>query len=227
VSAPEGTGGPEAPYGGDRYQRLTLTGDPSSTAHRVLHRLLEAGESSVPRTRVLEVGANRGEHLAHVRHAWDEYVMLDLEDRWTGSGARAGVRFVVGDAHELPFPDGHFDRTIMTCVLHHLYDPEAAIAELRRVTRAGGRISILLPTDPGLAYRALRALTSGRRARREDRGAEQRLSHAREHRNHFAALLTMARAAFSADTVEERYFPLPLRTWNLNLVTVLRVTRGA
>jgi len=223
MSTPDET---NAPYGGDRYQRLTLTGDPSSTGHRVLHRLLEAGETSEHYPRVLEVGANRGEHLAHVRHRWDEYVMLDLEDRRGGAAWPAGARFVAGDAHELPFPDAHFDRTIMTCVLHHLQDPEVALAELRRVTRPGGRVSILLPTDPGLAYRALRTLTSGRRARREGVAAEQRLSHAREHRNHFSSLITMVRGAFNEDALEERYFPLPLRTWNLNLVTVLRITRA-
>ncbi len=214
------------PYGGDRYQRLTLTGDPSSAGHRALHRLLEAGEASEHYPRVLEVGANRGEHLEHVRHRWDEYIMLDLEDRRAATGRPAGVRFVAGDAHELPFPDAHFDRTVVTCVLHHLRDPEAAISELRRVTRPGGRISILLPTDPGLAYRALRAVTSGRRARREGVGAEQQLTHAREHRNHFASLLIMARGVFGEDVLEERYFPLPLRTWNLNLVSVLRITRA-
>ena len=215
------------PYEGDRYQRLTLTGDPSSAGHRLLHRLLEVGESGVHHPRVLEVGANRGEHLAHVQHRWDEYVMLDLADRREGPDWPAGSSFVVGDAHELPFPDAHFDRTVVTCVLHHLEDPETALRELRRVTRPNGRISVLLPTDPGLAYRAIRALTSGRRARRHGVAKEQRLSHAREHRNHFASLLTMARATFAEDEIEERYFPFPLPTWNLNLVTVLRVQRAA
>lgn len=213
-------------YAGDRYQRLTLTGDPSSTGHRVLHRLLEAGESSRYHPRVLEVGANRGEHLTHVRHRWDEYVMVDLEDRRSDQDRPAGARFVVADAHDLPFPDARFDRTVMTCVLHHLDDPETALRELRRATKPEGRISILIPTDPGLAYRAVRAATSGRRARRDGVAAEQRLSHARQHRNLFASLLTMARSVFAADDIVERYFPLPIRTWNANPVTVLRIRRG-
>lgn len=217
--------GPEQPYEGDRYQRLTLTGDPTSWSHGVLHRLLELGESSTHHARVLEVGANRGEHLAFVRHGWSEYVMLDLVNRMR-SDLPDGACFVAGDAHALPFPNGHFDRTIMTCVLHHLSDPERAMAELRRVTRPGGLISILLPTDPGVAYRAVRALTSGVRAQRAGVAKEQRLSHAREHRNHFASLILMLRSAFSADKVHVRHFPLLLPMWNINLLAVVQVKRA-
>lgn len=216
---------PPAPYEGDRYQRLTLTGDPSSWGHALLHRLLESGESNRHYARVLEVGANRGEHLAFVRHRWSEYVMLDLVDRIEGA-LPPGARFVPGDALALPFPDSHYDRTVMTCVLHHLADPEQAMAELRRVTRPGGRVSVLLPTDPGIAYRTMRALTSGRRARRSSVARQQRLSHAREHRNHFASLLIMLRSVFADDHVDVRYFPLPVPTWNLNLLTVVRVRRA-
>lgn len=216
---------PPAPYEGDRYQRLTLTGDPSSRGHALLHRLLESGESDRQHARVLEVGANRGEHLAFVRHPWSEYVMLDLVDRIQGA-LPPGARFVTGDAHALPFPDANFDRTVMTCVLHHLADPELAMAELRRVTRPGGRISILLPTDPGIAYRAVRALTSGRRARRSGVARQQQLSHARDHRNHFASLMIMLRSVFADDHADVRYFPLAIPTWNLNLLTVVRVRRA-
>ncbi len=150
--------------------------------------------------------------------------MLDLEDRFEGELPQ-GARFVTGNAHELPFPDGHFDRSVMTCVLHHLVDPERALIELRRVTRPGGRVSVLLPTDPSLAYRVVRGLTSGRRARRAGVGRQQRLSHAREHRNHFASLITMVRAVFETDDVTVRYFPFPIATWNLNLLTVVRIER--
>lgn len=216
---------PPAPYEGDRYQRLTLTGDPSSRSHALLHRLLESGETDRHYARVLEVGANRGEHLAFVRHPWSEYVMLDLVDRIEGA-LPPGARFVNGDAQALPFSDAHFDRTVMTCVLHHLTDPEQAMAELRRVTRPSGRISVLLPTDPGIAYRAVRALTSGQRARRSGVTRQQRLSHAREHRNHFASLLIMLRSVFAADDVDVRYFPLPVPTWNLNLLTVVSIRRA-
>lgn len=214
-------------FDGDRYQRRTVTGDSSSTAHRVLHKLLEAREPNRFHRAVLEVGANRGEHLPYVLHAWNEYVMLDLALPGDDVLARfpRGARFEVGDAESLPFADSAFDRTLMTCVLHHLRDPELALNELRRVTRRGGRVNVLLPSDPGLVYRLVRLATSGRRARRDGMAAEEQLWHAREHRNHVASLLTMAKEVFRTDAVSVTHFPTGLPTWNLNLVSVLRVDR--
>jgi phosphatidylethanolamine/phosphatidyl-N-methylethanolamine N-methyltransferase len=154
--------------------------------------------------------------------------MLDLTapDPATMAGWPEGAQFVTGDAHALPFSATSFDRTIVTCVLHHLEDPERALQELRRVTRPRGDLSILLPTDPGIAYRAVRALTSGVLAARAGRAAEERLSHAREHRNHYASLLTLLRHVFRSDNVQMKLFPTRLPAWNLNLVAVLNVTRS-
>jgi len=43
-----------------------------------------------------------------------------------------------GDACELPFPDGQFDRALSMLVLHFVSDPQRAVAEMRRVVRANG-----------------------------------------------------------------------------------------
>ena len=47
-----------------------------------------------------------------------------------------------GDAKELPFADEMFDTIISNSLIHHLPDPERAIAEMVRVTRPGGRIFV-------------------------------------------------------------------------------------
>jgi ubiquinone/menaquinone biosynthesis C-methylase UbiE len=56
--------------------------------------------------------------------------------------ATAGVRaeFEVADVVALPFPDATFDVCHTERVLNHVADVPAALAELRRVTRPGGRI---------------------------------------------------------------------------------------
>lgn len=154
--------------------------------------------------------------------------MLDLTapDAATLAELPNGAQFVVGDAHALPFLDSSFDRTVITCVLHHVEDPERVLEELRRVTRPSGRVSILLPTDRGLPYRAVRAMTSGVLAAKAGRAAEERLYHSREHRNHYASLVTMLRHVFRQDAVRTRPFPTGLPARNLNLVTILQVTRS-
>jgi SAM-dependent methyltransferase len=52
------------------------------------------------------------------------------------------VSFEVGDAYALPYDDGRFDVVHAHQVLHHLADPVAAIAEMRRVTRSGGIVAV-------------------------------------------------------------------------------------
>lgn len=68
--------------------------------------------------------------------------------------ARAGwdvlcpASFTVGDAQALDVPSGSFDAARSERVLQWLPDPQAAVAELARVLRSGGRVS-LIDTDWG------------------------------------------------------------------------------
>jgi demethylmenaquinone methyltransferase / 2-methoxy-6-polyprenyl-1,4-benzoquinol methylase len=59
--------------------------------------------------------------------------------RGTGPG-RLG--FVAGDALRLPFRDGAFDAVTISFGLRNVADPAAALAEMRRVTRPGGRLAV-------------------------------------------------------------------------------------
>jgi ubiquinone/menaquinone biosynthesis C-methylase UbiE len=45
---------------------------------------------------------------------------------------------------ELPFEDGEFDAVVGNFVLNHVGRPRAALAELRRVLRPGGRVALTL-----------------------------------------------------------------------------------
>lgn len=53
------------------------------------------------------------------------------------------VTYQSGDVTALDFPDGHFDGVRCERVVQHLADPDAAIAELARVTRPGGRVCVI------------------------------------------------------------------------------------
>ena len=58
------------------------------------------------------------------------------------------ARFALGDAQALDAPSGSFDAARSERVLQWLRDPESAVAELARVLRSGGRVS-LIDTDWG------------------------------------------------------------------------------
>jgi len=56
------------------------------------------------------------------------------------SGGQLG--FVAGDALRLPFRDEAFDAVTISFGLRNVADPGAALAEMRRVTRPGGRLVV-------------------------------------------------------------------------------------
>jgi len=61
-------------------------------------------------------------------------------------GAPCPVRFSIGDAMALDEPDGSFDAVRCERTLQWLADPEAAVTEMARVLRPGGRLA-LIDTD--------------------------------------------------------------------------------
>jgi SAM-dependent methyltransferase len=90
-----------------------------------------------------------GQHTAVVGVDPDPAMLGLARARATGGCARAAVE-------HLPFPDGSFYLALAVTVLEFVADPAAALAELARVTRNGGRIVIgaLNPHSPwGLANR--------------------------------------------------------------------------
>jgi SAM-dependent methyltransferase len=60
-----------------------------------------------------------------------------------------GMDYVATGAESIPFPDGHFDVVSTINSLDHVEDVDRAIAEITRVTKAGG--SLLLLVDVGHA----------------------------------------------------------------------------
>lgn len=59
-----------------------------------------------------------------------------------GPESQGVLPFVAGDALHLPFADGAFDAVTISFGLRNTADPVAALAEMRRVTRSGGRLVV-------------------------------------------------------------------------------------
>jgi demethylmenaquinone methyltransferase/2-methoxy-6-polyprenyl-1,4-benzoquinol methylase len=64
------------------------------------------------------------------------------------AGVSDRVSFVLGQGELLPFPDATFDAVTFTYLLRYVDDPPAALRELTRVLKAGGRLVILEITQP-------------------------------------------------------------------------------
>ncbi|MFN4071793.1 MAG: class I SAM-dependent methyltransferase, partial [Thermus caldifontis] len=74
------------------------------------------------------------------------------------------VRFLVGDAESLPFPDQEFDLVTSRRAAHHFPHITKALAEMARVLKPGGRLGIadmVAPANPEAA-RLFNALEAAR-----------------------------------------------------------------
>jgi len=72
--------------------------------------------------------------------------MLAAAVRRSAGEDAAPLRFVVGEALGLPFLDGTFDAVTATQVYEYVPEMSAALAEVRRVLRPGGRL-LIVDTD--------------------------------------------------------------------------------
>jgi demethylmenaquinone methyltransferase / 2-methoxy-6-polyprenyl-1,4-benzoquinol methylase len=62
--------------------------------------------------------------------------------------ARERIRFCEADAQKLPFPDDFFQISTVAFGLRNVTDTDAGLAEMVRVTRPGGKVSILEFSQP-------------------------------------------------------------------------------
>ena len=101
-----------------------------------------------PGERVLDAGCGPGFYVAEILERvgpGGSVVGVDASAPMLGlaakrSAAHENVSFHEGDVTALPVPDGEFDRVLSVQVLEYVDDIPAALAELLRVLRPGGRV---------------------------------------------------------------------------------------
>ena len=110
--------------------------------------LLTSAVGAAPGQVILELGCGTGEYTERLAASGASLVALDLVPDLIGVAAAralpATVRFVLGDAEALPFPDATFDAVVGNAVLHHLRLPPA-LREIRRVLRPGAACAFTEP----------------------------------------------------------------------------------
>lgn len=107
--------------------------------------------------RILDLGAGTGTSSAAIAASGAHVVAGDFSEGMLAVGRRrhAGnplLSFVHADAMDLPFSDDEFDAVTMSFSLRNVNDPQAALAELFRVTKPGGRVVICEFSTPTSAF---------------------------------------------------------------------------
>lgn len=123
--------------------------------YRPVHDAVLRALAAEPCARVLDVGCGTGRLAARLVEAPSVLMVVGLDfsagmleqarARLASAEATALVR---GDATRLPFADAAFDAAVSTEAFHWFPDQDAALAEIRRVLRPGGRLLLALVSPP-------------------------------------------------------------------------------
>lgn len=125
---------------------------------------------------VLDAGCGTGRAMPFLRDAVGpagRVIGLDITPEMIvsarGRGRGAYGLLLIADVARLPLPDASVDAVFGAGLISHLPDPPAALAELARVTRPGGRLALFHPVGrAALAARQGRRLTPGDLRAREN-----------------------------------------------------------
>jgi demethylmenaquinone methyltransferase / 2-methoxy-6-polyprenyl-1,4-benzoquinol methylase len=126
-------------------QRYDLTNDVLSLGQtRLWRRAVARAVDARPGQRVLDLAAGTGSSSLPFAAAGAHIVACDfsLGMLKVGRNHHPTLPFVAGDALLLPFADGAFDAVTISFGLRNVADPDAALAEMSRVTRPGGRLVV-------------------------------------------------------------------------------------
>ena len=96
--------------------------------------------------RVLEAGSGAGRFTEVMLDAGARVVTFDYSSaifaNRDNNAAKGDVSFLQADMRKIPFPENAFDFVFCYGVIQHLPEPRAAVDELARVLKPGGRMSV-------------------------------------------------------------------------------------
>jgi demethylmenaquinone methyltransferase/2-methoxy-6-polyprenyl-1,4-benzoquinol methylase len=113
-------------------------------------RAVLAAAAPLHEERVLDLAAGTGTSSQPFAAAGAMVVPSDFSLRMLAVGklAHPSLPFVAGDALRLPFRDAAFDAVTISFGLRNVVDPDAALAEMLRCTRLGGRLVVCEFSQP-------------------------------------------------------------------------------
>ena len=113
---------------------------------------IEKVRKLAPGQAVLDVGASYGGFIEYARTRRDiEAHAIDLDpgsiEKFVN---KTEVEVTCGDLLEVGYPDERFDVVTLFETLEHVYEPVRTLAEIRRILKPGGLVSVEVPNWDGL-----------------------------------------------------------------------------
>ncbi|MCC3771536.1 demethylmenaquinone methyltransferase [Streptomyces sp. UNOC14_S4] len=125
--------------------KYDLTNDVLSLGQaRLWRKAVDRAVNARPGEKVLDLAAGTGTSSLPFAAAGAYVVPCDFSVGMLGEGKKrnAWLPFTAGDAMRLPFADGVFDAVTISYGLRNVQDTDAALREMLRVTKPGGRVVI-------------------------------------------------------------------------------------
>jgi demethylmenaquinone methyltransferase/2-methoxy-6-polyprenyl-1,4-benzoquinol methylase len=143
-------------------ERYDLTNDVLAAGQtRLWRRAVGRAVAAQPDDRILDLAAGTGSSSLPFAAAGAFVVPCDFSLGMLRVGKREhrDLSFVAGDALRLPFADATFDTVTISFGLRNVTDVDAALREMARVTRTGGRLIVCEFSQP--TWGPLRTAYSG------------------------------------------------------------------
>jgi SAM-dependent methyltransferase len=106
---------------------------------------------------LLDVGCGSGRYLDLMRAlGWSRTVGVDVSETAIERAREIDLEAYAGQLSEVGFPESTFDAVSLSHTLEHVADPVGLLTEVRRISKPGGRIVILVPHVVGLGARVFR-----------------------------------------------------------------------
>ena len=128
-------------YDSEDYAMLNRPLETERHARRVMRFL-----SPQRHDRLLEVGCGRGWLTQRIQQLCPATWGVDVNPRSIAHAVTGQMSAM--DAVSLEFDDAQFDHVYSFHAIEHIVEAEAALREMRRVIRPGGRILLVYPAEP-------------------------------------------------------------------------------
>jgi len=147
------------PQGDEKTRQVRSMFDAIASRYELVNKLMTFGLDSrwrrravsdlrlAPRSLILDVAAGTGDFARELARQGQRSVATDLSYNMLAAARSVHLR-VQADASKLPFRGASFDGVTCGYALRNFTDLPATLAEMARVLRPGGRLSLLEVAEP-------------------------------------------------------------------------------